>query len=503
LCYIRRVAAGAEPPGLLPRALTLRDLVLLKIAAIVNVSFIPAVAIYGRASLALWLLAFVAFFLPESIAVTALARRFPGEGGVYLWTRRQFGDVHGFLSGWCYWTNNLFYIPMQLVYTAGVLAYVGGSGTAGLLNEKWFVSVVAFGWLAIAVVTNVRGLAVGKWVHNAGAFGTAMTVALVLLAVGLTRPAGGGPPTPLVTGVSWEMLSGFSVMCFAFIGVELASTMGDEIHDPGRNLPRAIVVAGVVTLGSYLALTAALQALVPTPEIGVIQGLMQAVDRGAADTGAAWLVTPVALVMAVSIGGGASAWFAGSSRVPFVAGINRALPPSLGRVHPRWGSPHVALLTHAALSAILIACALVGSSVPEAYQVLLKAAVVIQLVPFVYMFVGLVRLDGVSRPMKAAGLAGCLSSVVGIGAAFIPAAGVTSVVVFEIKMLVGCLVPIGLGFLLFLPWQRSPSAGADLQVVESAGQRIDTSPDRQMTESLDQYARADTRDEHVCGAATR
>ena len=189
--------------------------------------------------------------------------------------------------------------------------------------------------------------------------------------------------------------------------------------------------------------------------------------------------------------------------MPFVAGINRALPPALGRVHPRWGSPHVALLTHAALSAILIACALVGSSVPEAYQVLLKAAVVIQLVPFVYMFVGLVRLDGVSRLMKAAGLVGCLSSVVGIGAAFIPASGVTSVAVFEIKMLVGCLMPIGLGFLLFLRSQRSASAGAGLQVVESASQRIDASPDRQMTESLDEYARAHTRDEHACGAATR
>src|SRR5215470_2930585 len=102
-----------------PRTLGRWDLVLLKIVAIVNINNVPPVAVYGWTSLGLWTLAFAAFFVPEAIAVLTLARRYPGEGGIYLWTRQEFGELHGFLSGWCYWTNNLFYVPVLLIYMAG------------------------------------------------------------------------------------------------------------------------------------------------------------------------------------------------------------------------------------------------------------------------------------------------------------------------------------------------------------------------------------------------
>ena len=113
-----------------PRTLGRWDLVLLKIVAIVNINNVPPVAVYGWTSLGLWVLAFATFFVPEAIAVLALARRYPGEGGIYLWTRREFGELHGFLSGWCYWTNNLFYVPVLLIYMAGILAFAAGDRRA-------------------------------------------------------------------------------------------------------------------------------------------------------------------------------------------------------------------------------------------------------------------------------------------------------------------------------------------------------------------------------------
>jgi amino acid transporter len=381
------------------------------------------------------------------IAVIALARRYPGEGGVYMWARRQFGEGHGFLSGWCYWTNNLFYIPMQLVYIAGVAAYASDA-PADLLAEKWFVSLVAFGCLAVITIANIRGLAVGKWVQNAGAIGAALTVSLVLLAAWYARSSGAASP-PLASGSAWDMLSGFSIMCFAFVGIELASTMGEEIEAPDRNLPRAILAAGVITLAGYLAITAALIVLVPPEEIGAVQGVMQAIVAGAERGKATWLVAPLAVLLAISIAGGASAWFAGSARVPFVAGLDRALPASLGRVHHRWQSPYIALLVSAIISAVFIGLALAGSTVAEAYQVLLRAAVVIQLVPFLYLFAGLIRLEAAPAWARAAGVVGLGTSAFGIMTAFIPASEVTSVPVFELKMLAGVVVPIGVGWALF------------------------------------------------------
>jgi amino acid transporter len=404
----------------------------------------------------LWALAFVMFFIPEAVAVLTLSRRYPGEGGIYLWTRREFGEAHGFLSGWCYWTNNLFYVPVLLVYMAGIFAFAGGEARAAdLVNQKLFVGTVSFGWLALIAVANIRGLAVGKWIQNIGGLGAFLSVTLVLAAAVAAWTAGVGAHAPTVTGISWEMSTSFAVMCNALVGIELASTMGDEIRDPARDLGPAIAVAGAVSLASYLLVTGAVLTLVPVERLGVIQGIMQAVGAGANAAHVGWIVVPLAIVMGVATGGAASAWFAGSSRIPFVAGLTSALPRSLGRVHPRWQSPHVALTTCALLAGVFTALSLVGSSVAEAYQVLLKAAVVIQLIPFTYLFLALARTEGVSAAARAAGWVGLATTVFGLGAAFLPTSDVTSVPLFETKLVVGVVGPTALGWYLFKRSQRT------------------------------------------------
>ena len=440
----------------MPRALGRWDLVLLKVVAIVNINNVPPVAVYGWASLGLWGLAFVTFFIPEAVAVLTLSRRYPGEGGIYLWTRREFGEAHGFLSGWCYWTNNLFYVPVLLVYMAGIFAFAGGEARAAdLVNQKLFVGAVSFGWLALIAVANIRGLAVGKWIQNIGGLGAFLSVGLVLAAAVAAWTAGVGAHAPAITGVSWEMTTSFAVMCNALVGIELASTMGDEIRNPGRDLGPAIAIAGAVSIASYLLVTGAVLTLVPVERLGVIQGVMQAVGAGANAAHVGWIVVPLAIVMGVATGGAASAWFAGSSRIPFVAGLTSALPPSLGRVHPRWHSPHVALTTCALLAGGFTALSLVGSSVAEAYQVLLKAAVVIQLIPFTYLFLALARASGVSALARGAGLLGLATTLFGLGAAFLPTSDVTSVPLFETKLVIGVAGPTALGWYLFKRSQRN------------------------------------------------
>jgi len=434
------------------------DLVLLMIVAIVNINNVPPVAIYGKASLLLWVLAFAAFLLPETVAVLVMARRHPGEGGIYLWVRKEFGEAHGFLAGWCYWTNNLFYIPVLLVYMAGIFAFGGGGATAHLVDQPLFVAAVAFGWLALIAALNIRGLGVGKWVQNVGAIGTALSIGLVLLAALAALRAGVAEHPPLIAEAGWGMAASFSVMCNAFIGIELASTMGDEIRHPERDLRPAILLAGGISLGAYLLVTAAVLGIVPIRELGAVQGIMQAVSAGATEAGIGWIVAPVAIVLGLSIGGAASAWFAGSSRVPFVAGLDSALPAALGKVHPRWHSPYVALITCAVLAGLFTAVSLVGSTVAEAYEVLLKSAVVIQLIPFIYLFLGLARLRDVPAGSRIAGMIGMVTTIVGIALAFLPGADVASLPVFEGKMLVGVIGPTAIGWWLFRRAERKRPA---------------------------------------------
>jgi amino acid transporter len=225
--------------------------------------------------------------------------------------------------------------------------------------------------------------------------------------------------------------------------------MSDEIKNPERDIKRSIVIVGVIAIVSYLLVTDALLALVPAGELGAIQGVMQAVSRGAEAAGAPWLVAPIAVVMALSIGGAASAWFAGPARILFVAGIDHVLPRELGCLHPRWGSPYVALITCAVLSAALTALSLAGSTVAEAYQVLLRATVVINLVPFVYMFLALMTLERARLFERVAGAVGATVTVLGMLAAFVPGADVASVAVFELKMAAGVGLPMAIGLWLY------------------------------------------------------
>jgi amino acid transporter len=432
----------------IPKTLGLLDLVLLGTVAIVNVNVVPPVGGFGRATLGLWTIAWLAFFVPEAIAVLVLARRYPGEGGVYRWCREHFGSLHGFVAGWCYWINNLLYVPVLLVYLAGAAAYAGGDKWSGLVDDKAFVATVAFGWLAVITSANIRGLGVGKWINNIGGAGGILTVVLVALAAAVARLNGTAAEQPLVSGTLADMAGALGVMCFAFIGIELASTMGDEIRDPGRDVPRSVVMTGLIALVAYLLVADALLVLVPPGDLGAIQGVMQAVQQGARTAGAGWLVAPIAVVMAIAIGGSASAWLAGPARIPFVAGLDRALPSALGRLHPKWGSPHVALLTCAGISGGLTLLSLAGSSVAEAYQVLLRAAVVINLVPFVYAFLALMTLDVATPVQRAAGAVGTLVTVAGIVAVFLPTGEVGNVWLFELKMAAGVGLPMAVGLWL-------------------------------------------------------
>ncbi len=445
----------------LRRVLGRWDLVLLFVVAVANLNIVPVVAANGPVTLWLWLLALICFFWPQGVAVIELSARYPGEGGVYLWTKQLFGDFHGFVSGWCYWTNNVFYVPTVLLYLVGIAVYVGGERSIGLADNRLFALLLSLGLLWLMVGLNVRGLAVGKWVNNLGGIGTATAAILLIgLAVYVVRVRGSTLSLASFSprGADWRLISTFGVICFGLVGLELGSVMGDEIQEPHRTIPGAVLLGGLVSGALYVGATLALLLALPGQEIGVVQGVLQAISRMARMTGLGWLIAPLALVLTISTAGIASAWFSGSARIPFVAGLDRYLPARLGKVHARYHTPHVALILHALLSTLFLVMSFVGATVREAYITMLALAVVLQLVPFLYMYAGLVRLAAHGAPQSAsyrrwvlwlAGVAGFITTALGMGLAFVPARQIESIWTFEIKLFVGCILFLGLATLFF------------------------------------------------------
>ena len=378
------VAATTETVHL-KRSLGRWDLVALFVVAVFNLNVVPSIAANGGVTVWLWLVSLVLFFWPQGIAVIELAHRYPGEGGVYLWAKEVFGDFHGFLSGWCYWTNNMMYVPTVMLYFVGVSVFALGPGHQGLADNRAFTVVASLALMALLVILNIVGLGVGKWINNVGGIGTGVAAA-VLIGLGLIVYSRFGTT---VTAADFRIpanprfvLNSFGVICFGLVGLELASVMGDEIKDPQKTLPGAVAWGGVLSGVMYIATTLTLLIAVSKNDINVLQGIVQAVSHMAGQVGANWIVAPFALMLSISIAGIGSAWLAGSARIPFVAGLDSYMPSWLGKTHPRFATPYAALIVQGVVSMILVLVNAVGSGVQETFQRLLSLAVVLQLVPF-------------------------------------------------------------------------------------------------------------------------
>jgi len=459
------VPGGNHIPGL-KRVLGRGDLILLFIVAVANLNMVPAISASGPITLWLWVAAMVCYFWPQGAAVTELSQKWSGEGGIYLWAKRSFGEQHGFFAGWCYWLSNVFYLPTVVLSCVGVGLYVFGPRIQKLADNPFFTSSMAIGLLLFLLALNVRGLSFGKWINNLGGAGTVGGAAVVILLAALTLHHHGSAlhRTDLHPQFTdWRLFAAFGTICYSLVGLDLASIMGDEIRDPKRNLPVAIFWGGLIAGLIYIGTTTAMLIALPHQEIGILSGILQAINVMATHNGLLFVVAPLAFLECIAILGTASAWFSGAARLPFVAGIDRYLPPVVGKIHPRFRTPYVSLIIYAALSSLLTLMSFLGVSVGEAYLTLLDLAVILQLLPTCYLFGTLLKhtLDGrsaLNAPkfyLLANGFAGMLAAMVGLIVAFIPSRSVNSIWLYEIKLIIGCLLVFGSAYLFYRNAQKT------------------------------------------------
>jgi amino acid transporter len=451
----------------LKRALGAWDLTFLSVVAIANLNLVPVIAANGPITVWLWIGALIVFLLPQGITVIELAHRHPAEGGLYVWAKDAFGDFHGFMCGWAYWTTNMFYLPTLLFYLGGILAYAGPKGAADLADNRLFFFLLTAGLLWATALLNIRGIGVGKWINNSGGWGALIgTAVLVLLAIAAVWRRGVALPVAsfIPHGMDWGAMSSFGVICFGLVGLELGPVMGDEIRDPQRSIPKGVLWGGILAGLVYLSATVAVLLAVPQSEVKVVQGVLQAVDKmTAAGIGARWMLTALAVVLAIAIAGATSAWLSGSARIIFVSGIDRYMPKIMGRVHPKYATPHIAILAIAIPSSLLVSMSFIGATVKEAYVTLLDLSVVLQMISYLYLYAALAKVafsesagqGYFSRAwLRFAAIAGLAATIAGGAVAFIPSSQITSIWRFELKMVGNTVVFLGVAAGLFWYYSR-------------------------------------------------
>ncbi len=457
----------------------------MNVVGVVTLRWITRAARMGAPSLALWALAWLVFFLPLAATVRELSSRYPDQGGLYAWTRRAFGPVHGFICGWCLWVNNLFYFPSMLLFAAANALVAAGASFKPLADSHLYAAAFVLAMLWMSAGLAIVGFKAGRWLTTLGAVALWVPAAL-LLVCGAVRLFTSGSATSFAAadlaprGAFLPTISLWSGVCFAFSGFEVTTLVGEEVKAARRTIPRGVLIAGVLATVMYVGGTASVLITVPASSLLERTGIADAVGFVAGGAGLTGVAGMTALLLALGAISTSNAWFASAGRVPFAVGLDRACPAAFARLHARYCTPYVALVVQGvAASALFVTSVFLTfagrrTTIQEAYDILVNLTILVYFVPYLYMFLALIRLR-TGRTIPAAGVdvegevdrardgerkaaggragallvggTGLLATAISLVLVFVPPPGTVNVVNYEVNVFgqTAAVIACGLG----------------------------------------------------------
>ena len=377
----------------LPRRLTLRDLVLSQVLSVVGSSWVGLAAGLGHAQGVVWLISFAAFYLPMATAVFYLNRALPLEGGLYAWARHAFGDAAGFLVAWNVWAYGICSIATILFQIPSEFAFMVGPKAAWIPENHLLVLFFLGIMLGLLAVSALRGLSLGRWIHNV--CGIAMLGAFTLLILSPLwawihhAPIHYAPfdlQLPAATPTSFALIG---QTLFAAAGLEYVAIMAGESKHPGRDIGRSVVIASPIIFLMFTLGTASVLAFheLSGSTINFIAPIPQTLRLAFGDIGLAnWVARLVILLLQIRIIGASSFLFTGVTRLPMVAGWDHLIPEWFSRLHPRYRTPTNSILVAALLVAALLVLASAGVHAAEAFALLNNTSNILYGLSYMAMF---------------------------------------------------------------------------------------------------------------------
>ena len=441
------------------------DLFLFYVVTGISLRWIATAASGGPSAIVIWIGAWLCFYLPLALSVLELSSRYPQEGGLYVWTKQAFGGFAGFMSAWTYWTSNLPYFPAVLYFAASNALYIRPRKWTYLADNAnlyiWF-SVAA---LVLVTLLNLVGLDIGKWLHNVGAFGMWLPVVIVIV-MGLVGWHRFGSATrftgsSLVPGAHLKDIVFWATLTYALGGCETASFMSEEVKNPRRTIPRALLLGGLIVTFCYIIGTVSVLLALPQNEVNGLRGLMQAVARTADRLGWFGVIPVAAALIVISNLGAAGAYLAAVARLPFAAGMDRLLPSVFGRLHPRWGTPYVALLLQLLCGVLFVFLGQAGTNVRGAYDVLVSMGIITYFIPYGFLFAAMFRVQREKagpevicvpggRPVaKLVACVGLFTTLLTLALAVLPPAEEAHKVLATVKIVGLSAILVGMGAILY------------------------------------------------------
>jgi len=445
----------------LKKPLGLFDLVLTQILFVVGSTWVGAAAKLGQAHLFFWLLAILLFYIPQAAVVIYLNRRMPLEGGIYQWAKLGFNEFAGFIVAWNVWLLSITVIALGGMFTTTNISYAIGPSAAWMPNSKLCVSVISSALVAGLGWTCIRGLSLGKWLHNVGAFAMLLVYgALICLPLlGLVRgelksyqPLQLALPTMSIF-YCFNIFSKLSVG--ALSGFEYVAILAGETRAPARDIGRSVIIASPVIALMFILGTSSVLAFIGNNPIDLIGPVPQTLRLGLRSFPIAGAIASVGiLMMTVRSVSATSVHLTGSSRLPMVAGWDRLLPDWFSRLHPRYKTPINSIFFVGTITLVIAIASQIGAGIQEAFQLVDNAANVFYGIVYLVLFAipiagaSAVR-QGARLWLRIAAVCGFAVSLLAIFFTVYPIIDVPSRLIFAAKIISVTVIANAIGAAIF------------------------------------------------------
>ncbi len=370
----------------------LADLVLAQVLCVVGSTWVGIAAKLGSAHTVVWVAGMLTFYLPLAAVVIYLNRLMPVEGGLYEWARQGFGELAGFLTAWNLWVYAvvvtgavIFVVPTDLSYAIGPpAAWLPGSKAATLAITAAIMAGITF--------VAIRGLNLGKWLHNAGSV-LIMTAYVILLGLPIWALLRGSVthfnPVPVaLPRFDWVTLAIFGQMCVGGLsGFEYVGILAGECRSAARTIGQSVVISAPIIALMFILGTSSVLTFLHGQPINVIGPIPQTMRAALGATGPAAWAAPLGICLLIARAiASASLLFTGLTRLPMTAGWDNLAPAWFSRLHPRWRTPVNSILFMSALVMGFVLLSMLGVREQEASQVLAGASVIHYAIAYISLF---------------------------------------------------------------------------------------------------------------------
>ena len=447
----------------LKKELGLFDLVLTQILFVVGTFWVGWAARLGYQQGIFWLLAIVTFYLPLAAAVIFLNRLAPLEGGLYQWAKLAFNDFVAYMVAWNLWVFAITILAgIGLTVTTNISYAIDASS---MREHGWTITIISVLLVIGMMFAAMRGLGLGKWIHNAGSVMYLLTFAALILV----------PIFGLMWGtvreyhpftIQFPTLSSYNINVAsklalgALTGFEYIAIVAGETKAPARNFGRSVMIAAPIIAAMFILGTSSVLAFVPPEKVDLISPIPQVLRLGFGSHGWVGTIVSIAILGVVArLIALMSIYFTGNTRLPLVAGWDRLLPQWFTRLHPKYKTPTNSILFVGAVTVVLGLLSRRGVDAQEAFQLLDNAGGAFYALTYLVLFaipICGMKAFGVRAPwwLKLACVSGFLASVVYLVFAPFPITNVDRPLEFALKIIATIVLANAIGVALYTLGKR-------------------------------------------------